>query len=117
MSLYLRTKPAFESLFLLTLQSMVEGYSTQNNGCIVVENDGNYIATNTMTLAQLQSEGIGDFDKGVISAIKERCTLGKASVIKRVVSPRGSSHRSDKARDYYVYISTRRCATTLAAWP
>ena len=79
-SLY-RTKPAFGNRYSLTLQSMVEGYSTQNSGCIVVENDGNYIAANTMTLAQLQSEGIGDFDKGVISAIKERCTLGKASVI------------------------------------
>ena len=102
-SLY-RTKPAFGNRYSLTLQSMVEGYSTQNNGCIVVENDGNYIATNTMTLAQLQSEGIGDFDKGVISAIKERCTLGKASVIN--VESTWFIASFDKARDYYVYTYT-----------
>ena len=102
-SLY-RTKPAFGNRYSLTLQSMVEGYSTQNNGCIVVENDGNYIATNTMTLAQLQSEGIGDFDKGVISAIKERCTLGKASVINAESTWFIASF--DKGRDYYVYTYT-----------
>ena len=102
-SLY-RTKPAFGNRYSLTLQSMVEGYSTQNNGCIVVENDGNYIAANTMTLAQLQSEGIGDFDKGVISAIKERCTLGKASVINAESTWFIASF--DKGRDYYVYTYT-----------
>ena len=102
-SLY-RTKPAFGNRYSLTLQSTIEGYSTQNNGCIVVENDGNYIAANTMTLAQLQSEGIGDFDKGVISAIKERCTLGKASVINAESTWFIASF--DKARDYYVYTYT-----------
>lgn len=98
------TKLIFASRYNLTLQSMVEGYSTQNNGSIVVENEGQFIAANMMTSAQLQAEGLSDFDQGVVAEIRDHCKLGKASVIRAESTWFIASF--DKARDYYVYTYT-----------
>ena len=102
-SLY-HTKLAFANRYNLTLQSMVEGYSTQNNGTIIVENEGSFVAANNMTSSQLQQEGISSFDADVVATIKERCTLGKPAVIKAQSTWFIASF--DKARDYFVYTYT-----------
>lgn len=85
----------------LKLQSLLDGYETIDSGTIVIENDGEVVATNAV---EATISGVFDLpatDAIVIDGIKERCLAGKV----RLVNDSGEWYLGTfgKARDFYVY--------------
>ena len=88
----------------LKLQGLLEGYKTIDSGDIVIENDGEVVATSSV---EPDVSGVFDLpatDAIIVDGIKERCLPGKV----RLVNADGEWYLGTygKARKFYVYTYT-----------
>lgn len=99
----------------LKLQSLLEGYETIDSGNIVIESDGEVVATNVVEPTILGVFDLPATDVFIVDGIKDRCLPGKV----RLVNANGEWYLGTfgKARGFYVYTyaSARRYFEVVAA--
>lgn len=91
----------FSDRYMLTLQSMLDGYEAENDCSIVIEFAGKVVASNAV-----EDDGSGNViiaagDSAVVSGIKERREPGEMRLIRANQSFYYGTY--GQARDYYVY--------------
>ena len=92
------TSAEYAGRYTLTIQSLLDGYSKDDNGTIVVERDGKFTASNDEALIG-QAEGE---DNDIVAFIKEKTSGGSTELIS---SSKGLFFGTmGKARDNYVYV-------------
>ncbi len=92
------TSAEYAGRYTLTIQSLLDGYSKDDNGTIVVERDGKFTASNDEALIG-QVEGA---DNDIVTLIKEKAHGGSTKLI---ASSQGLYFGTmGKARDSYVYV-------------
>ena len=92
------TSAEYAGRYTLTIQSLLDGYSKDDNGTIVVERDGKFTASNDEALIG-QAEGE---DNDIVAFIKEKTSGGSTELI---ASSKGLFFGTmGKARDNYVYV-------------
>ena len=92
------TSAEYAGRYTLTIQSLLDGYSKDDNGTIVVERDGKFTASNDEALIG-QAEGE---DNDIVALIKEKTSGGSTELI---ASSKGLFLGTmGKARDNYVYV-------------
>lgn len=97
-SLY-HTSADFANRYTLTLQNLLSGYSTEDNGTVVIEQGARVVASNDESVAA----GSGS---EVLGSLKRRCAAHKLTFFRSG----GQDYLGTlaHARDYYVYIYTPR---------
>lgn len=95
-SLY-HTSADFANRYTLTLQNLLSGYSTEDNGTVVIEQGARGVASNDESVAA----GSGS---EVLGSLKRRCAAHKLTFFRSG----GQDYLGTlaHARDYYVYIYT-----------
>lgn len=95
-SLY-HTSADFANRYTLTLQNLLSGYSTEDNGTVVIEQGARVVASNDESVAA----GSGS---EVLGSLKRRCAAHKLTFFRSG----GQDYLGTlaHARDYYVYIYT-----------
>lgn len=94
---YYHTSAEYANTYNLTLQSLLDGYSTGSYGTIVVTDGNRIIASND---TELINGDVDDFE--IIRAAKEKCVVGDMT---HILSGAGGYYASlDKGREYYFYI-------------
>ena len=92
------TSAEYAGRYTLTIQSLLDGYSKDDNGTIVVERDGKFTASNDEALIG-QAEGE---EHDIVAFIKEKTSGGSTELIS---SSKGLFFGTmGKARDNYVYV-------------
>ena len=92
------TSAEYAGRYTLTIQSLLDGYSKDDNGTIVVERDGKFTASNDEALIG-QAEGE---EHDIVAFIKEKTSGGSTELI---ASSKGLFFGTmGKARDNYVYV-------------
>ena len=98
------TRAEFAYTFNLTLQSLVDGYSSLENGVIVIEREGVVDASNDHALIGASTGDADGTGSAVLEAIRQRGLMDEAVVVHDgQFAYMGSMGR---ARDYYIYIYT-----------
>ena len=96
------TEAEYANRFLLTLQSLLEGYRVANDTSVVVEHDGAIVASNTV---DSNGQTSLDADAAIVDRIKESCEPGEMRLVK------GDSAyyygAFGKTRDYTVYTFSK----------
>ena len=98
------TKLEYANRFLLTLQSLLDGYRVANDTSIVVERDGVVVAANTVGRDGQAASAEAD-NEIVTTEIKERCEPGQMHLVKGESAYYYGAY--GKARDYTVYTFTK----------
>ena len=99
------TQAEFANRYMLSLQSLLEGYDTENDSSIIIESDGGVVASNTLENGASANASYSDSDRAVVDEIKARCQPGETHLVRgNNIFYYGSY---DKAREYYVYTFTR----------
>ena len=95
-SLY-HTSADFANRYTLTLQNLLSGYSTEDNGTVVIEQGARVVASNDESVA-------AGSDSEVLGSLKRRCAAHKLTFFRSG----GQDYLGTlaHARDYYVYIYT-----------
>lgn len=95
-SLY-HTSADFANRYTLTLQNLLSGYSTEDNGTVIIEQGARVVASNDESVAA----GSGS---EVLGSLKRRCAAHKLTFFRSG----GQDYLGTlaHARDYYVYIYT-----------
>ena len=94
------TKAAYANRFLLTVQSLLDGYRITNDTSVVVEKDGEIIASNTDA-----DDVEGSSDEQIVTQIRESCKAGQMHMVRG-----GDTYyygTFGKTRDYTVYTFTK----------
>ena len=95
------THPEFSNRYMLTLQSMLSGYDAENDCSVVIESNGEVVASNTVDSDGYSDVAISDNDNVVVNGIKDLRDPGQMRLI------RGGSKlyygTYGQARNYYVY--------------
>ena len=91
----------FSGRYMLTLQSLLDGYETESGCSVVIEKAGEVVASNTVDDSDPDDIVLADEDAAVIDGIKE---LGEPGKMRRI-SNSGLMYYGTygQARDYYVY--------------
>ena len=98
---YYHTSKEFADKYTLTLQNMLLGYDTADNGTIVIERDGELEATNDASVKNEADDCLTENAANIVKAIKD---ANISSEIAFVRQPNGAYlGMASKARDYYVY--------------
>lgn len=98
---YYHTSKEFADKYTLTLQNMLSGYATADNGAIVIERDGKLEATNDTSAKNETDNSLTENAANIVEAIKG---TNASSEITFVRQPNGAYlGMASKARDYYVY--------------
>ncbi len=110
------TRVEYANTFNLTLQSLVDGYSSLENGVIAIERDGVVGASNDYMLAAASADGTVADGSAVLEMIRESGLMDEAVVVHD--GPVAYMGVMSRARDYYVYaympLSGMLGSTTLA---
>ena len=94
---YYHTSAEYAHTYNLTIQSLLDGYSTGSYGTIVVTDGSRIIACNDK---ELVNGDVDDFE--IIRTAKEKCVAGDMA---HILSGTGGYYASlDKGREYYFYI-------------
>ena len=94
---YYHTSAEYAHIYNLTIQSLLEGYSTGSYGTIVVTNGNRILASNDK---ELVNGDMDDFE--ILRAAREKCTAGGMT---HILDGHGGYYASlDKGREYYFYI-------------
>ncbi len=96
------TEKEFAERYTLTMQSMLSGYNMADNGIIVIEKDGERVATNAQG-ADRSSFQNADVNDALLAKIKDN---GVYSSVDMLIDNSGAPYLCTmaQARDYYVYI-------------
>ncbi len=93
-----RTSAEYAGRYTLTVQSLLDGYSEEDNGIIVVERNGKFVASNDEELIGQEAGA----ENEIVALIKEKTSGGSCELI---ASGRGLYFGAmGKARDNYVYV-------------
>ena len=95
-AIYYYTSPEFARNYTLTLQGLLNGYSVQKDGTILVADDGIVVASNDESLL-----GQNTADNGVVQAMKKHTDSQHIYHLKNEGS--GCYGIMLKQRDYYIY--------------
>ena len=95
-AIYYHTPPEFARNYTLTIQGLLNGYSTQKDGTIIVADDGNVVASNDESLL-----GQNTADNEVVQAMKKHTDSQHIYHLKNEGS--GCYGIMLKQRDYYIY--------------
>lgn len=94
---YYHTSAEYAHTYNLTIQSLLEGYSTGSYGTIVVTSGNRVIASNDR---ELVDGDVDDFE--IVRKAKEKCVAGD---MVHIMDGSGGYYASlDKGREYYFYI-------------
>lgn len=94
---YYHTSAEYAHTYNLTLQSLLDGYSTGSYGTIAVTDGNRIIASND---GELINGDVDDFE--ILRRAKEKCVAGDMT---HILSGTGGYYASlDKGREYYFYI-------------
>ena len=93
---YYYTSPEFARNYTLTIQGLLNGYSTQKDGTILVANEGNIVASNDESLL-----GQNTADNEVVQAMKRHTDSQHIYHLKNEGT--GCYGIMLKQRDYYIY--------------
>ena len=102
-SLY-HTDVEFANRYTLSLQSMLNGYSTTNHDTVVIEKNNKIIASNKNNTSDTDAVGVDTQNKNVIEAIKNTCETNEQKIV--VSNNTLYLGEYDKAHDFYVYTYT-----------
>ena len=95
-AVYYYTPPKFARNYTLTIQSLLNGYSTQKDGTIIVADDGTVVASNDESLLGQDTAG-----NQVVQAMKEHTDSQHIFHLKNEGT--GGYGIMLKQRDYYIY--------------
>ncbi len=96
------TSAEYAERYTLTVQSLLSGYSQDDSGTVVVEKDGELVASNDESLIGTATSDGSTGDRGIVAQIKEKATGGNTVV---VASDSGLYFGTmGKARENYVYV-------------
>ncbi len=96
------TSAEYANRYTLTVQSLLSGYNQSDNGTVVVEKDGELIASNDESLIGTSTSDKATGDHGVVAQIKEKASGGDTVI---VASDSGLYFGTmGKARENYVYV-------------
>ena len=96
------TRVEFADTFNLTLQSLVDGYSSLENGVIVIEREGVIDASNDHGLIGTSADGAASDGSHALEMIRARGLLDEVTVVHD--GPTAYMGSMSRARDYYVYV-------------
>mgnify|MGYP004603336483 CR=1 FL=1 len=91
----------FSGRYMLTLQSMLDGYEAENDCSIVIERAGKVVASNTVEDGEVDNVTIAEADSAVVNGIKEHRDPGEMRLIRANRSFYYGTY--GQARNYYVY--------------
>ena len=102
-SLY-HTDVEFANRYVLSLQSMLNGYSAADHGIVVVEKNNKIIASNKNNNSDTDVVGVDTRNENVVEAIKNTCEVNE----QKIIESDGTLYLGEygKARDFYVYTYT-----------
>ncbi|MCC2825904.1 response regulator [Faecalicatena orotica] len=95
-AIYYYTSPEFARNYTLTIQGLLNGYSVQKDGTIIVADDGNVVASNDQSLL-----GQNTADNEVVQAMKKHTDSQHIYHLKNEGT--GCYGIMLKQRDYYIY--------------
>ena len=96
------TSAEYAARYTLTIQSLLSGYNKDENGTVVVEDGGEFIASNDDELVEGASDGSDTAVNDVVSKIKEKSEGGNTVLVS--TSSGFCYGTMTKARDSYVYV-------------
>ena len=91
----------FANQFTLTLQNLLDDYRVDNDGTVVIEQEGRAVASNDASVVGDDFTGASWGNQSVVEAIREKGRAGEAIVVSS--DSKGYLGTMGKARDCYVY--------------